>query len=267
MIEPLRTFPSPVRIRYANIALLIVFAIIYISTIPPSALISDDALDIDPASEEDLPKIPKVGVSWNSELDRRLPIPYSHTGSDPQTILATGKRPKPKPGKTGLKPPYKAERPPGPPVKDPWLLLSDPGFEFSVDGLVPEMNHPPHDHIREQTPLFIGFTRNWPLLLQCVTSYIAAGWPPEDIYVVENTGVMFANRERRLGFQNPFFMNHTQLSMLGVNVLIVSLHAACELDLANRQIKTPTLFSFAQLQNFYVWYVFSCQFFLFFLFV
>jgi hypothetical protein len=70
----------------------------------------------------------------------------------------------------------------------------------------------------------VGFTRNWPQLLQCVVSYIAAGWPPEDIYVVENTGVMHANREGQLTLQNPFYLNHTQLAMLGVKVIIVRSH-------------------------------------------
>jgi hypothetical protein len=54
-----------------------------------------------------------------------------------------------------------------------------------------------------------------------VVSYIAAGWPPEDIYVVENTGVMHANRDGLLTLQNPFYLNHTQLAMLGVQVIIV----------------------------------------------
>jgi len=70
--------------------------------------------------------------------------------------------------------------------------------------------------------LLIGFTRNWPQLLQCVVSYIAAGWPAEEIYVVENTGTMLSNKEGKLTLQNPFYLNHTQLEMLGVNVIIVS---------------------------------------------
>ncbi|EKD12026.1 hypothetical protein MBM_09810 [Drepanopeziza brunnea f. sp. 'multigermtubi' MB_m1] len=102
---------------------------------------------------------------------------------------------------------------------------------------IPSWNRPPAKHVPESTPLFIGFTRNWRLLQQVVVSYITAGWPPEDIYVVENTGVMDSNAKGRLSLQNPFFLNHTRLHMLGVNVLI-----------------TPTLFSFAQLQNFYLWH-------------
>ncbi|OTB04064.1 hypothetical protein M426DRAFT_321162 [Hypoxylon sp. CI-4A] len=100
---------------------------------------------------------------------------------------------------------------------------------------MPENNLPPYPHVEETTPLLIGFTRNWPLLLQCVSSYIAAGWPAEDIYVVENTGAFRANRKQELDLQNPFFLNHTALAILGVNV-----------------ITTPTLLSFSQLQNFFL---------------
>ncbi len=107
------------------------------------------------------------------------------------------------------------------PVPDPFPLLSrNPPPKKSVMR-APKGNRPPKRHVKEKTPLFVGFTRNWPQLLQCVVSYIAAGWPPEDIWVVENTGVMNANREGRLSLQNPFYLNHTQLGMLGVNVIMV----------------------------------------------
>ena len=78
----------------------------------------------------------------------------------------------------------------------------------------------PNSSCSENTPLFIGFTRNWRLLQQAVVSYITAGWPPEDIYIVENTGVMKSNANGQLSLQNPFFLKHTRLDMLGVNVLI-----------------------------------------------
>ncbi|KAI1495830.1 hypothetical protein F5X99DRAFT_402316 [Biscogniauxia marginata] len=84
-------------------------------------------------------------------------------------------------------------------------------------------------------PLFIGFTRQWPMLLQCVVSYITAGWPPESIYVVENTGVQNSNTDDKLTLQNPFYLNHTTLNRLGVNVL-----------------QTPVLLSFSQMQNFFL---------------
>ncbi|RFU24089.1 hypothetical protein B7463_g12245, partial [Scytalidium lignicola] len=61
--------------------------------------------------------------------------------------------------------------------------------------LIPSWVQPPVPHIKEKTPLFIGFTRNWRLLQQTVVSYITSGWPVEDIYVVENTGVMYSNRD------------------------------------------------------------------------
>lgn len=48
---------------------------------------------------------------------------------------------------------------------------------------------------------------------------------------------MDANKHGLLTLQNPFFLNHTRLHLLEVNVVI-----------------TPTLLTFAQLQNFYIWY-------------
>ncbi|KAB8304806.1 hypothetical protein EYC80_004148 [Monilinia laxa] len=99
---------------------------------------------------------------------------------------------------------------------------------------IPKWNQPPISHVPEKTPLLIGFTRNWRLLQQVVVSYITAGWPPSDIYVVENTGVMHSNKNGQLSLQNPFFLNHTRLNMLGVNILI-----------------TPTLFTFAQALEFF----------------
>ena len=81
---------------------------------------------------------------------------------------------------------------------------------------MPRWSKPPSPHIAERTPLFIGFTRNWRLLQQVVVSYITAGWPPSDIYVVENTGVLDANKLGQLSLQNPFFLNHTRLELLGV---------------------------------------------------
>ncbi|KAI1338653.1 hypothetical protein F5Y15DRAFT_386556 [Xylariaceae sp. FL0016] len=84
-------------------------------------------------------------------------------------------------------------------------------------------------------PLFIGFTRQWPMLLQCVVGYITAGWPPESIFVVENTGVQNSNIDGKLSLQNPFYLNHTTMRRLGVNV-----------------IQTPVLMTFSQMQNFFL---------------
>lgn len=100
---------------------------------------------------------------------------------------------------------------------------------------VPSYNAPPAVHVPEATPLFIGFTRNWQMLQQVVISYITAGWPPEDIYVVENTGVMDSNQQHRLTEENPFYLDHHRLGLLGVNVMI-----------------TPVYLTFAQLQNYYL---------------
>ena len=142
-------------------------------------------------------------------------------------------------------PPTK-EKPPGPyyknldavktrpPITDNFPLADS--FTSRKDfPAIPSWNKPPSPHVPEKTPLFIGFTRNWPLLQQCVLSYITSGWPPEDIYVVENTGTMHSNKDHLLSLQNPFFLNHTRLDLFGVNVIV-----------------TPTLFTFAQLQNFYI---------------
>ena len=103
---------------------------------------------------------------------------------------------------------------------------------------IPPWNTPPKKHVEEVTPIFIGFTRNWPLLQQTVVSLITAGWPPSDIYVVENTGVMDANKRGQLSIHNPFFLDHHRLTkILQVNVLV-----------------TPSLQTFAQLQNYYLFH-------------
>lgn len=101
---------------------------------------------------------------------------------------------------------------------------------------IPAWNLPPEPHVNETTPLLIGFTRNWRVLQQAVVSYITAGWPAGDIYVVENTGTLRSNRDGLLSLQNPFYIDYHRLTAIfGVNV-----------------ITTPTLLTFAQLQNFYI---------------
>ncbi|KAI9800663.1 MAG: hypothetical protein M1825_003985 [Sarcosagium campestre] len=101
---------------------------------------------------------------------------------------------------------------------------------------VPSWNRPPSPHVKESTPLYIGFTRNWRLLQQTVVSYITAGWPPEDIYVVDNSGTMDSNKHGLLTLQNPFYLDYRRLTeVFGVNV-----------------ITTPTLLTFAQMQNFFL---------------
>lgn len=122
-----------------------------------------------------------------------------------------------------------------PPVKDPFPHLATSGPPPIPEWNVPAKNLHQKYSLKTAPPLLIGFTRSWPVLLQTVVSYITAGWPPEQIYVVENTGVQQANARGQLSLQNPFYLNHTTLKTLDVNV-----------------VQTPVLLSFAQLQNFYL---------------
>ncbi|KAK4225866.1 hypothetical protein QBC38DRAFT_481973 [Podospora fimiseda] len=129
-----------------------------------------------------------------------------------------------------------------PPIKDNFPLLLNAATPKDLPQ-IPKWNIP-HPNAHNTTPmnlpvapvLLIGFTRTWPLLLQAVTSYITAGWPPSQIYVVENTGVQQSNVRGLLSLQNQFFLNHTALGLLGVNV-----------------VTTPTLLNFAQMQNFFLY--------------
>lgn len=131
---------------------------------------------------------------------------------------------------------YKAPKdPPPPPIPEYFPLAASAKSPADLPP-VPSWNRPPATHVPETTRLYIGFTRYWPLLQQVVVSYIAAGWPPEDIYVVENTGTFDANRNGQLSSSNPFYMDYHRLTKIfGVNVLT-----------------TPSLQSFAQLQNLYL---------------
>ncbi|KAK1687398.1 hypothetical protein BDP55DRAFT_659981 [Colletotrichum godetiae] len=123
-----------------------------------------------------------------------------------------------------------------PPVKDPFPLLS----LTTNPPPVPSWNRPKEPNVYlayglpVAPPLLISFTRSWPLLLQTVVGYITAGWPADQIFVLENTGVHDSNAKGLLSLQNPLFLNYTQLSILNVNV-----------------VRTPVLLSFAQLQNYF----------------
>ncbi|KAI0470246.1 hypothetical protein F4859DRAFT_125603 [Xylaria cf. heliscus] len=124
-----------------------------------------------------------------------------------------------------------------PSVTDPFPLLAS---STATPPPVPLYNVPKPGLHRDyglsyMPPLFIGFTRQWPMLLQCVVGYLTAGWPPESIYIVENTGVQNSNADGKLTLQNPFYLNHTTLTRLGVNVL-----------------QTPVLLTFSQMQNFFI---------------
>ncbi|KAI0131513.1 hypothetical protein F4814DRAFT_437960 [Daldinia grandis] len=122
-----------------------------------------------------------------------------------------------------------------PPIQDPF-----PALATSNPPPIPTYNIAEKDvwvkyGLEIAPPLVIGFTRSWPMLLQTVVSYITAGWPAEQIYVVENTGMQQANARGELGLQHPWYLNHEPLKRLGVNI-----------------VQTPVLLSFAQLQNFYL---------------
>ncbi|KAK3689242.1 hypothetical protein B0T22DRAFT_528288 [Podospora appendiculata] len=123
-----------------------------------------------------------------------------------------------------------------PPIKENFPLLATSSPPPIPKWNIPHKNaHKTYD-LPVAPPLFIGFTRSWPILQQAVVSYITAGWPAEQIYVIENTGVQQSNARGQLTLQNPFYLNHTTLkTTLGVNI-----------------IQTPALLNFAQLQNFYL---------------
>ena len=130
----------------------------------------------------------------------------------------------------------KAEKEPPPPPLPEYFPLAATAKSPADIPPVPSWNRPPKEHVPEKTRLYIGFTRFWPLLQQVVVSYITAGWPPEDIYVVENTGTFDANKRGLLTSQNPFYLDYNRLTRIfGVNVITL-----------------PSLQTFAQLQNFYL---------------
>lgn len=160
-------------------------------------------------------------IVTQNDLHHSIPVPLGRA-KEPTPILQP--RPLHKPTSTAAPTPIADAFPLAASAKSPADLPP-----------IPSWNTPPTPHVNESTPLFIGFTRNWPLLQQTVVSYITAGWPPEDIYVIENTGVMHSNRHNLLTLQNPFYLDHHRLTKL----LLVNV------------ISTPTLFTFAQLQNFY----------------
>ena len=130
---------------------------------------------------------------------------------------------------------YKPPRNATPPIVDNFPLAASARDPSDLPP-IPFFNLSPSLHVPEKTPLFIGFTRNWLLLQQTIVSYITAGWPPSDIFVVENTGTMNSNKLGKLSLQNPFYLNYDRLTkVFGVNV-----------------VSTPTYLTFSQLQNFYL---------------
>jgi hypothetical protein len=74
------------------------------------------------------------------------------------------------------------------------------------------------------------------MLQQAILSYIAGGWPRNDIVIVDNTGTMDANSNHLLSEDSPFFLDYDLFRRrYGVAIL-----------------QTPTLLNFAQLQNFFL---------------
>ena len=144
--------------------------------------------------------------------------------------------PPPPPEAENKGPVYKPPKEPPPPPLPEYFPLAASAHSSADIPPVPSFNRPPTTHVPEKTRLYIGFTRYWPLLQQVVISYIVSGWPPEDIYVVENTGTFDANKRGLLTSQNPFYMNYTRLTQI-FNVNVITM---------------PSLQTFAQLQNFYL---------------
>lgn len=152
---------------------------------------------------------------------------------------APGTPPPPPPPPPEPEPPHPKYKP-TPTYLPPPIKENFPSLATAKPPPVPKWNQPRKNLHKDYDlptapPLLIGFTRTYPVLLQAVVSYITAGWPPSQIYVIENTGVQQSNVRGNLTLQNPFFLNHTALAALGVNV-----------------VTTPTLLSFAQLQNFFL---------------
>ncbi|KAL8760609.1 MAG: hypothetical protein Q9184_003218 [Pyrenodesmia sp. 2 TL-2023] len=156
---------------------------------------------------------------YKTNLYEKLPVP-------------TGLRPEPSPPPKPT-PVYKPTPEPRPDITDNFPRAASAKSPSDLPE-IPPWNKPPEPHVDENTPLFIGFTRNWRLLQQVVVSYITAGWPAEDIYVIDNSGVMLSNQNGLLGLQNPFYLDYKRLTDI----------------LKIRVLTTSTLLTFAQLQNF-----------------
>jgi hypothetical protein len=76
----------------------------------------------------------------------------------------------------------------------PDLSLKEEIFPLAKEGGIPKINGKNvAKDVGMKTPLFIGFGRNWNQLQQAVVSYITAGWPADQIIIVDNTGVMDSN--------------------------------------------------------------------------
>ncbi|KAL9119118.1 MAG: hypothetical protein Q9187_004326 [Circinaria calcarea] len=171
-------------------------------------------------------------------------IPKSFNKNSPFWILSTPSHlPAPKPStspsvaESTPSPRYKPPPVRHPPLKENFPLASHASSPTDLPP-IPTWNVPPNPHLRRDTPVFIGFTRNWFILQQAVVSYLTAGWPASDIYVVENTGTQSSNRDNLLTPQNPFYLDYHRLTkVFGINI-----------------VSTPAYLTFSQLQNFFIWY-------------
>ena len=118
-----------------------------------------------------------------------------------------------------------------PPIKDNFPLAA-----HALPPPIPSWNTLPANTTMTPNPLLIAFTRNWPLLQQTVVSYLTAGWPASQIYVIDNSGTQNSNRRNLLTLQNPFYLNYDRLTTV-YNVTV---------------LETPALLTFAQLQNYFL---------------
>ncbi|KAF8416406.1 hypothetical protein EV426DRAFT_646296 [Tirmania nivea] len=161
----------------------------------------------------------------HQEQHRISEITEKHIPTSTPTPLSTKVPHLPSP----TKPPLKLT-----PTHDPSDLWPPPGHPLPQ--INPLSGPPPNSPPPPLTPLLIGFTRNYPILQQCILSYISSGWPPSQIYIIDNTGTMDSNRLGLLSPENPFYLPYAHMEkVFGVNV-----------------VATPTLLSFAQLQNFFI---------------
>ncbi|MCJ1391084.1 hypothetical protein MMC18_003946 [Xylographa bjoerkii] len=135
------------------------------------------------------------------------------------------------PSRSPQTPHYKPTPSARPPIKDNFPLAAD-----ALPPPIPSWNTLPANNKVTPTPLLIAFTRNWPLLQQTVVSYLTAGWPASQIYVIDNSGTQNSNKRNLLTLQNPFYLNHHRLTAV-YNVKV---------------LETPALLTFAQLQNYFL---------------
>ena len=69
------------------------------------------------------------------------------------------------------------------------------------------------------TPLLVPFVSNICLLRQTLLSYIAGGWPPSHIIVIDNTGMSYSNAQNTLDPSHHAYLNYSLLTEdYGVNI-------------------------------------------------